>query len=498
MLFNSVQFLIFFPIVVLCYYMLPAKVRYLWLLAASYFFYMCWNASYALLMLFSTAVTYIGGLLLEKIKDTHWDVQRKEICKKCCVVGSFVINLSVLFWFKYFNFAVQNINLAMHAFQVEVNLPKVDILLPVGISFYTFQALGYTMDVYRDEIRAEKNFFRYALFVSFFPQLVAGPIERSKNLLYQLRIPAKFQAKKARWGLLTMAWGLFLKLVIADNIAPLVDSFYAEAEEHTAMALLTVTILFAFQIYCDFQGYTQLAIGSAIVLGIRINENFDTPYLAGSVKDFWHRWHISLTSWFTDYLYIPLGGSRKGKFRKQLNTMIVFLCSGLWHGAAWHYIVWGGVNGLLSIAEDLARPLYHKLVSVLRIKEQCVMWKIFRTAVTFILVDITWLFFRADSLGQGYGLLKRFVLEFHPLWFFSEGFPNMFGTTENFMIILFSLFILFGIDFLKYRGIDMRAVIFGQQIVFRWLIYWVIFLIILFWGAYGTGYEQKQFIYFQF
>lgn len=342
MLFNSVQFLIFFPVVILCYYVLPAKVRYLWLLAASYFFYMCWNARYALLMLFSTAVTFFCGLLLEKIKGADWGAHKVEIGKKCCVAGSFFLNLAVLFWFKYFNFAVQNIELIMNAFHVEMNPPKVDILLPVGISFYTFQALGYTMDVYRDEISAEKNFFRYALFVSFFPQLVAGPIERSKNLLNQLKVPAKFNVERAKWGLLTMAWGLFLKLVIADNIAPLVDSFYENAQEHSAMALLTVTILFAFQIYCDFQGYTQLAIGSALVLGIRINENFNTPYLAGSIKDFWRRWHISLTSWFTDYLYIPLGGSRKGKLRKQLNTMLVFLCSGLWHGAAWHYIAWGG------------------------------------------------------------------------------------------------------------------------------------------------------------
>lgn len=498
MLFNSVQFLIFFPIVVLCYYMLPAKVRYFWLLAASYFFYMCWNAKYALLMLFSTAVTYFSGLLLERIKNARWETQKTKICQKCCVAGSFILNLSVLFLFKYFNFVLQNISLAMKAFHVEMNNPQFDILLPVGISFYTFQALGYTMDVYRNKIHAEKNFFRYALFVSFFPQLVAGPIERSQNLLSQLRVPTRFHVENARWGLLTMAYGLFLKLVVADNISPLVDSFYESADEHTAMALLVVTILFAFQIYCDFQGYTQLAVGSALVLGIRLSENFDTPYLAGSIKDFWRRWHISLTSWFTDYLYIPLGGNRKGKYRKYLNTMIVFLCSGLWHGAAWHYVVWGGINGLFSIMEDVAKPFYHKIVSALKIKEQKMMWKCFRTIMTFLLVDMTWLFFRADSLGQGCRILKRFVLEFRPMWFFSEGFPAMFGSTANFMVITFSLLILFAVDFLKYKGIDVRAVIFRQQIVFRWLIYWLMLLVILFWGAYGTGYEQKQFIYFQF
>jgi len=498
MLFNSIQFLIFFPIVVLCYYIIPFKARYLWLLAASYFFYMCWNAKYALLMLFSTAVTYLSGILIERIKRAQWKADKVRFCKKCCVAGSFILNLSILFLFKYFNFVLHNIDLIMNTFHMELNVPQFDIMLPVGISFYTFQALGYTMDVYRDKVSAEKNFFRYALFVSFFPQLVAGPIERSQNLLCQLRAPAGFHAEKARWGLLTMAYGLFLKLVVADNISPLVDSFFANEAEHTAMALLTVTILFAFQIYCDFQGYTQLAIGSAMVLGIRINENFDTPYLAKSVKDFWHRWHISLTSWFTDYLYIPLGGSRKGRFRKQVNTMIVFLCSGLWHGAAWHYIVWGGLNGLLSVIEDLARPFYRKMISVSGIHEKSIMWKCFRTVLTFLMVDMTWLFFRADSLGQGCRLLKRFVLEFRPIWFFSEGFPGMFGTTGNFMIIMFSLLILFGIDLLKYKGIDVRTVIFRQQIVFRWSIYWLILMVILFWGAYGTGYEQKQFIYFQF
>lgn len=343
MIFNSIQFLIFFPAAVLIYYLIPLKARYLWLLAASYFFYMCWNVKYALLMLFSTAVTYISGLLLDRIHQMQWEKNKIEIGRKCCVAGSFILNLAVLFGFKYFDFAVRNINSVMNIFHIEFNVPKFDVLLPVGISFYTFQALSYTMDIYRKRICAEKNFFRYALFVSFFPQLVAGPIERSQNLLTQLRTPARFDAKKAEWGLLTMAYGLFLKIVVADNIGFVVDTMFEETSEHTGMALLTANILFAFQIYGDFQGYTQLAIGSALVLGVHINENFNTPYLAASVKDFWRRWHISLTSWFTDYLYVPLGGNRKGKLRKQINTMIVFLCSGLWHGAAWHFVIWGGL-----------------------------------------------------------------------------------------------------------------------------------------------------------
>lgn len=495
MLFNSINFLFFFPIVVLFYFVLPVKVRYLWLLAASYFFYMCWNAKYALLMLFVTGITYLCGLLLEWAKMTQGKAAR---CRKWCVAGSFLVNLAVLISFKYFNFFVHNIDSVLRLFHIEINIPSFDVILPVGISFYIFQGLGYTMDVYRDEIQAEKNFFRYALFVSFFPQLVAGPIERSKNLLLQLKEPVKFNAKKAEWGLLTMAYGLFLKLVIADNIAVIVDEVYVNAAEHSSMAVLTATILFAFQIYCDFQGYTQLAVGSALVLGIHINENFNAPYLARSVKDFWRRWHISLTSWFTDYLYIPLGGSRKGKIRKQVNTLIVFLCSGLWHGAGWHYVMWGALNGAFSVIEDIARPFYRKIIAFLKIREDTVTWKGFRILLTFCIVDFTWLFFRVDTLGEGISFLKRFIFDFRPQWFFSGGFPGLFGGEMNLMIIMLSLIILFMIDYFMYKGIDFRAVIFRQQIVFRWAIYWLIFLVIINWGAYGAGYEQKQFIYFQF
>lgn len=494
MLFNSINFLIFFPIVVLLYFAIPAKVRYLWLLAASYFFYMCWNAKYALLMLFSTGVTYLCGILLERAKEK----EKGAVYRKCCVAASLVLNLAVLFGFKYCNFIIYNINSVMNIFHIEINIPAFDVILPVGISFYIFQSLGYTIDVYRDEIPAEKNFFRYALFVSFFPQLVAGPIERSKNLLVQLREPVKFNVKNAERGLLTMAYGLFLKLVVADNIAEVVDSMFANSQEHSSMALLMATILFAFQIYGDFQGYTQLAIGSALVFGIRINENFNAPYLARSVKDFWRRWHISLTSWFTDYLYIPLGGNRKGKIRKQVNTLIVFICSGLWHGAGWHFVVWGAINGIFSVLEDILKPFYHKMITTLKIRENTITWRCFRVFATFCLVDFTWLFFRVDSLSEGLRILKQIVFDFRPQWFLSGEFPAAFGSELNFMVIMLSLLILFAVDFMLYKGIDFRTVIFRQQIVFRWVIYWLIFVLIISWGAYGGGYEQKQFIYFQF
>ena len=342
MLFNSIDFLFFFPVVVLVYFVFPKKLKYLWLLAASYYFYMCWNAKYALLIFTSTVVTYISGLLMEKVKRSGFDASKQTILKKWVVAGSFIVNLGILFYFKYINFALDLFGQVLSRVHIELNIPAFDIILPVGISFYTFQALSYTMDVYRDEIYAERNFFRYALFVSFFPQLVAGPIERSKNLLKQLSVPSKFSFENMREGFLLMLWGYFLKLVLADRIAVFVDVVYGDIATYPGAYLVVATVLFAVQIYCDFSGYSTIAMGAAKVMGIQLMENFDAPYLAISVAEFWRRWHISLTSWFKDYLYIPLGGSRKGKMRKYMNKMIVFLSSGLWHGADVSFIVWGG------------------------------------------------------------------------------------------------------------------------------------------------------------
>jgi D-alanyl-lipoteichoic acid acyltransferase DltB (MBOAT superfamily) len=342
MLFNSAQFLIFFPIVTLVYFVIPEKIRYIWLLLSSYYFYMCWNAEYALLILTTTVITYFSGILIEKIKKSDAGEAGKTRKKKMVVSLSVVCNLAILFYFKYTNFALAVMGDIFSRVNIQMNIPQFDVILPVGISFYTFQALSYTMDVYRDDIYAEKNFFRYALFVSFFPQLVAGPIERSKNLLKQLAVPKKFDFDMAREGLLLMLWGYFLKMVLADRIAIFVDTVYGEPETYAGYYLILATVFFAFQIYCDFAGYSTIAMGAAKILGINLMGNFDAPYLSVSVAEFWRKWHISLTSWFKDYLYIPLGGSRKGKVRKYVNKMIVFLVSGLWHGASFAYVIWGG------------------------------------------------------------------------------------------------------------------------------------------------------------
>lgn len=313
MLFNSYHFLVFFPIVVLVYFVMPKRIRYIWLLVTSYYFYMGWNAKYALLLLTSTVITYISGLLLSSVK-AEW--RHADFWKKGIVAVSFLSNLSILFFFKYFDFAVENINAVLAAFQIELLTPQFDVLLPVGISFYTFQALSYTMDVYRGEIYAEKNLLKYALFVSFFPQLVAGPIERSKNLLKQINEEHRFSYERMCEGLMLMLWGYFMKLVIADRIAIFVDHAYGTEILYDGKYLLIASILFAFQIYCDFAGYSTIAVGAAKVMGFELMENFNCPYYAESVAEFWRRWHISLSTWFRDYLYIPLGGNRKGTVRK--------------------------------------------------------------------------------------------------------------------------------------------------------------------------------------
>lgn len=458
---------------------------------------MNWNAKYGLLIFFTTFVTYLCGILLGFINSISLTEYRSRILKKFTISISILLNLGLLFYFKYVNFTI-NIFLKLSSlFHINIEVATFDIILPVGISFFTFQAIGYTIDVYRNEVTAEKNFIKYALFVSFFPQLVAGPIERSKNLLKQLNEPKNFNTANAHIGLLTIGYGLFLKIVVADNISAVIDPVFGNITEYTGMELLVASILFAFQIYSDFEGYTKLAIGSARILGFKLNENFNAPYLAISVKDFWRRWHISLTTWFRDYLYIPLGGSRTGTIRKQINTMIVFLCSGLWHGAAWHFVFWGGLNGLLSIIEDIFLPFKLKTYHKLRISETGICYRVFQRIFTFILIDITWIFFRV-SLRSGFYILKQIITDFNLAWLLNIEYYNIFGTPRVMMIIIVSLVITLFIDTLRYLGKNVSTVIFKQQILFRWIIYWLLFMIIIYWGVYGEGYEQTQFIYFQF
>lgn len=341
MVFNSYEFFVFFPIVIMIYFIIPGKIRYLWLLGASYYFYMCWNPQYAVLIAGSTIITYFSGILICALGEN-----KNGRYKKVVVLISFIINLGILAYFKYSNFIIFNLNAILEKMHISpVN--NFDVILPVGISFYTFQALSYTIDVYRGDVKAEKNILRYALFVSFFPQLVAGPIERSKNLLAQINEVDNFHLwnlERFSNGLMLMLWGFFQKVVIADRISIFVDNVYSQYWMFGTVELVVATVFFAIQIYCDFGSYSLIAVGAAKAMGFELMENFNTPYFSKSIKEFWRRWHISLSTWFRDYLYIPLGGSRCSRLKRYRNLMITFLASGLWHGANWNFILWGGIT----------------------------------------------------------------------------------------------------------------------------------------------------------
>lgn len=334
MLFNSFAYALFLPVVFCLYWFLPHKYRWSLLLVASYYFYMSWNPKYVFLILFTTIVSYSAAILLEKKQD----VRRKKAI--ICITA--ISCLGVLVYFKYFNFLSQAAIDFLSVFAIRLNPLTVDVLLPVGISFYTFQTLSYVIDVYKGDVKAEKHFGYYATFISFFPQLVAGPIERTRNLLPQIKDVHEFDYNQATYGLKLMAWGFFKKLVIADVLSKYVQMVYSSPYDYVGFALVLASLFFTIQIYCDFSGYSDIAIGTAKLLGINLMTNFKNPYLSASVKEFWSRWHISLSTWFRDYVYIPLGGNRVGKLRHNVNLLVTFLISGLWHGANWTFVVWGG------------------------------------------------------------------------------------------------------------------------------------------------------------
>lgn len=486
MLFNSFSFLLFFPIVVLIYFLLPIKAKNIWLLLASYFFYMSWNPKYAILLFFCTMTAYIAALVLEQKK------------KESIFILALILIFLTLFYFKYVNFALSTVVKAMGIVGVELTIPKWDIVLPVGISFFTFQSAGYLIDVYRGEIKAEHNFFRFVLFVSFFPQLVAGPIERSKNLISQLEHTYTFDFERFRDGFYLMLWGYFLKLIIADRAAIFVDRIYALDSNTGGGLILVATILFAFQIYGDFSGYSMIAIGAAKIIGINLMENFNSPYLSESTKDFWNRWHISLNTWFRDYLYIPLGGNRKGKRRKYINLLTVFLISGLWHGASWNFVFWGFLNGLYQVLGEVIRPIRDKLWKMLSFQKESFSFHFLQGLITFFLIDFAWLFFRANGIMDGVQRVKCIISDFRVIEL-SKSSLFSYGLNENnFRVLFLSILTLLGVDYFKKRGLCIRKWVFQQDAWFRigFTVFAIMFIVIF--GVWGSAYDAQSFIYFRF
>lgn len=490
MLFNSLDFLIFFPIVVSIFFVIPKNIRYIWLLLASYYFYMSWNPKYALLIFLSTFITYISSIFVEKCND-----KKMMTAKKLWLAGSLVSNLGILCLFKYANFFLDNFSRITAQLGLGVIERRVDLLLPVGISFYTFQALSYTIDVYRGEIKAEENILKYALFVSFFPQLVAGPIERSKNLLNQIQTIDQFKLwnfERVRDGFLLMMWGLFQKLVIADRAALLVDTVINSYEKYGFVEITIAAVLFAFQIYCDFGGYTSIARGAAQIMGFHLMNNFRQPYLATDIKDFWRRWHISLTSWFTDYLYIPLGGNRKGILRKYLNILIVFAVSGLWHGASWNFIVWGILHAIFQILGDVKKLLNGKL-AVPMLAGNSWSTRLRKTAVTFVLVDFAWIFFVCDSFRHAINVIRQMFTTFQTTDIYELGLNH-----GNWFMMVFGIVVLMIVDVTHEKGKSVLEFVNQQEIWFKWILYMALIWSIIMFGIYGIAYDTSTFIYFQF
>lgn len=481
MLFNSLEYLFFLPIVVILHFLLPQKIRPVFLLGASYFFYSCWSVKYSLLMGLSTIITFLTGIGIEASGTRQ---------KKLWVFFCFVVNLGILFFFKYFNFTVELLDYAANFLPLPTFSIQTHFLLPVGISFYTFQALGYTIDVYRKDISAEHNFIKYALFVSFFPQLVAGPIERSTHLLPQIKKGGSFTFEHFRAGLIYIFFGYFLKLMIADRAAMLVNGAFAHYNRYSSPVLLAASVAFTLQIYCDFYSYSVIAKGSARIMGYELMDNFKEPFFSKSIIEFWRRWHISLSTWFKDYLYIPLGGNRRGTVRKCFNLFVVFLTSGLWHGANLTFVLWGALHGFCNVVENIF------ISRGLRWKDNW--WcNLLRRIVTFSIVVFGFVIFRAKNITQAREYL-------HAL--FTAGGGNFFIQLEemnfgraNFYVLVICLVLLFVIDLLKYHRVNVLVLLKDRTpLPLRWLVYLLCIFSIFIFGIYGPGFSESQFIYFQF
>lgn len=500
MAFTSFEFIIFFPTVALAYYVVPKRYRHLWLLFASYYFYMSWSVRYGLLLLGITVLTYWAGRLsacLHEKNSCDSGGQRKKKPGKAIAFFA-VLTFAPLIFFKYYNFLTGNMNTILDRLHCEQNIPELDLILPLGISFYTFQAFGYLMDVYRGKTAPEKNFFRYALFVSFFPTLVSGPIERSDHLLCQLKDTGRtvFLAENVKRGLCLMLWGYFLKLVVAERIEGFVNAVYGQ--EAAGVVILIATMLYGIQIYCDFAGYSALATGAARVMGFTLVENFRAPYLSFSVSEFWRKWHMSLTGWFRDYLYIPLGGSRKGRIKKYRNIMIVFMVSGLWHGAGWKYLIWGGLNGFYQVAGEILQPVRERVCTGIWHGRGKKLRRLGSCIVTFALVDFAWIFFRADSTGKALSLCRKMLTEFK-FSALAGGTLFSFGMNQTeFCFMLLTVLFVIIVDLLHDHGKHVLDLLQSRHWAVNTCLCAGMLMIILIFGKYGVNYDEGTFIYFAF
>lgn len=473
MLFNSFEFLFFLPVALTLFFITPNVIKWVTLLILSYYFYMSWKPELIVLIILSTVIDYFAALLMSKASQFN---------KKLLLSASLASNLGLLFVFKYYNFFADVLA------STNLDIPHLNLILPVGISFYTFQTLSYTIDVYRGKIDPEKNFGKFALYVSYFPQLVAGPIERSTNLLPQFSKKISFDYDRFADGFKLMTWGLFKKTVIADRLAPVVDIVYSTPSEYSGLSLLFATYLFAFQIYCDFSGYSDIAVGVSKMMGINLMDNFKRPYFSKSIHEFWQRWHISLSTWFRDYLYIPLGGNKVSKARWYFNLWIVFVVSGFWHGANWTFIIWGTLHGTYLIISILTAKFRKHLEVKSGITKNRFLYRSYKIFITFHLVVFAWIFFRADNTGEAIDVIRGILFNF------SEG-KDIFQylTASSVFLCILSIIILETVHMFQ-RHENMREMFNSKPAYVRIPVISSMILGIVFFGIFSSN----QFIYFQF
>ena len=476
MLFNSFHFVFFFIIVTTCYFILPQNKKWVLLLGSSCYFYMAFVPIYILILGFTIVIDYFAGIYIENSEGKR---------RKLFLIYSLIANIGVLAVFKYFNFLNDNFSFLMHGFGLKNPIPYLSILLPIGLSFHTFQAMSYTIEIYRGNQKAERHFGIYSLYVMFYPQLVAGPIERPQNLLHQFRERYNFEYERVVDGLKMMLWGFFKKIVIAERLAIYVNTVYNNPEQHNGTTLILATIFFALQIYCDFSAYSEIAIGAAKVMGYDLMTNFKRPYLSRNIAEFWKRWHISLSTWFKEYLYISLGGNRVSIPRWYLNLFIVFLISGLWHGANWTYIMWGAINGFYLVFAIISMNFRNKISSFFRIKKSFKFNFVLQISTTFLLTCFAWIFFRANSIDDALLIIEKI--------FTSQG--SLFIENPSMIIYSFlAIFILFFVEIKQeyYKGNFSFTK--NSNWLIRILSYAFLLILIFLIGVFDGG----QFIYFQF
>ena len=472
MQFVSFAFLLLLPAAAIINYIIPRKFRYIWLLVISIAFYLSIDLKAAAVMAGTVVVTYGAALLMEKLMGDGKDNKPKG---SLVVLGvSIVILIAAMLIFR-----------------------SGKIMGAIGISFYMLKSVGYLVDVYRGDLKAEHNFCKLALFVSFFTQVVSGPIERAGNMLPQFSYPVTVDFDRMRDGFLQILWGYFLKLVIADRLAIFVNSVYDAPSQVEGTIVAIATVFYSFEIYCDFAGYSAIAIGVSRILGIDVMKNFDSPYMSKSIAEFWRRWHISLSTWLRDYVYIPLGGNRKGTVRKYINVLIVFAVSGIWHGSALTFLVWGILHAVYQIIGFITMPVRDKAVDLLKIDRGSLSHRTVRTLVTFLLVNLAWIFFRATSLEQAIEVIKK-SFEFTP-WVFTDGKLFKMGLSQaSFNVGIAGIALLITMDILAFNGVEIRDRIIKQSIWYRWIIMIAAILAISIFGIWGAGYNASSFIYQQF